>query len=277
MKSALKQLPELTQRIIAAVIGATAIISAIAWSEWTYFVVFFIICLFTILEFYKLLGVDGQFPLRTYGTMLGLSLFSLTFLIEKGMIPSKYYLLWFIALALAFMIKLYRRQALKPFTNVAFTFLGVIYVAVPFSLLNLSIFYDGQYHFGIILGSLFIIWGSDTGAYFSGRMFGRRKLFARVSPKKTWEGFIGGCVFALGIGILFSYYFSDLNRWQWIAISIVIAVTGTYGDLVESLFKRSIAIKDSGTAIPGHGGFLDRFDSLLLASPFIVAFVKFFD
>ena len=185
-------------------------------------------------------------------------------------------MLIFISLSAVYLIKLYIKKDITPFTNIAFTFLGIIYVGIPFALLNLAIFYDNSYNYEIILGSLFMLWASDTGAYFAGKNFGRRKLFERVSPKKTWEGSVGGTIAAVSVGIVLSYYFTSMPIWKWIAISLIIVVAGTYGDLVESLFKRSIRIKDSGRSIPGHGGFLDRFDGLLIAAPFIVAFVRLF-
>jgi phosphatidate cytidylyltransferase len=141
-------------------------------------------------------------------------------------------------------------------------------------LLNIIVFSSGQYRFHIIFGILFILWASDTGAYFSGILFGKKKLFKRVSPKKTWEGSIGGAILALLFAYGFSKYFNDLTLIQWLVAALIIVIAGVYGDLVESLFKRSIAIKDSGTSIPGHGGFLDRFDGLLLASPFVAAFIN---
>ncbi len=274
MKFRLRNQPELTQRVVAAVLGAAVIVNAIVWNEWGYFAVFFFICMVSIQEFYQLLGLDGNLPLKSFGTVNALLIYTFTFLIERGTMHPKYYLLVFLGFSAVYLIKLYIKKDLKPFMNIGFTFLGILYVGVPFALLNLAVFFDGQYHFEIVLGTLFILWASDTGAYFSGKTFGKRKLFERVSPKKTWEGSIGGGVLALGMGLLFSVYFPSLNTWQWAAISLIIVVTGTYGDLVESLFKRSMMIKDSGRAIPGHGGFLDRFDGLLIASPFIVAFIR---
>ncbi len=128
----------------------------------------------------------------------------------------------------------------------------------------------------MIIGLLLILWASDTGAYFAGIKFGKRKLFERVSPKKSWEGSIGGAALALAMAYLLSYYFRTILLEQWLIISGIIVIGGTYGDLVESLFKRSMEIKDSGTKLPGHGGFLDRIDSLLLASPFLVFYLKVF-
>jgi phosphatidate cytidylyltransferase len=269
---------ELTQRIIAGVLGSAIIISSIIWNEWSYFVVFFFICMLSMLEFYRLLGSSGSLPLKTFGTMNGLFLYTVTFLVEKNILDPKYYFLIFIGLSAAFLIKLYVGRDLNPFNNIALTFLGIAYIGLPFSLLHMAIFFDHNYHYDILLGSLFILWASDTGAYFSGRKFGRRKLFERISPKKTWEGFFGGAAFAMLVGFICSQVFSgSLSVWKWICISIIIVIAGTYGDLVESLFKRTIKIKDSGKSIPGHGGFLDRFDGLLIASPFIVTFLKFIE
>ena len=134
----------------------------------------------------------------------------------------------------------------------------------------------GPYNPKIIIGIFLILWASDTGAYFAGTLFGKRKLFERVSPKKSWEGSVGGAVLSLAFALGVAYFFTELAVWKWVIISILTIVCGTYGDLVESLFKRSMAVKDSGTKLPGHGGFLDRFDGLLLAIPFIIIFLKFF-
>ena len=122
----------------------------------------------------------------------------------------------------------------------------------------------------------FILWASDTGAYFAGTTFGKSKLFERISPKKSWEGFLGGAVLAILFAYGIAHYFTTLALWQWLTIGVIIIVGGTFGDLVESLLKRSIEIKDSGDSLPGHGGFLDRFDGLLISAPFIVAFLEIF-
>jgi len=253
-----------------------AIVFAVYNGEWTYFALFFGICGLTQLEFYKLTGLDGMLPLKSVGTFTGLLLFTVSFLVERGTIDASYYLLVFPVTASIFFIKLYKKSDKKPFTNIAFTLCGIIYVAVPFALLNLIAFSGNVYSFQIVLGILSLFWASDTGAYFAGVRFGRRQLFARVSPKKSWEGSIGGAVTALVAALVLSYFYTDLPAWEWIVVGAIIVVTGTYGDLVESLFKRSIAIKDSGSGLPGHGGFLDRFDGLLLASHFIIVFLKFF-
>lgn len=267
----------LGQRAITAVIGAFVVVTASIYSDWTYFIVFATILGFAQMEFYKLTGLDGMLPLRSFGTFLGVMIFTLTFMIEKEQLPHEYLYLIFPIVSLTFFIKLYKKTDKKPFTGVAFTYLGIFYVAVPFSLLNLAVFsVDAVYHFEILIGSLLILWASDTGAYFAGTKFGKTKLFERVSPKKSWEGFLGGAFSAIAVAFVLSQYFHVIADWKWLVIAGIIIIAGTYGDLIESLFKRSIEIKDSGNGLPGHGGFMDRFDGLLLSAPFITAFLKIF-
>lgn len=278
----LKKYNNLTQRLITGILGSAAIITGVSLGEWTYFLVFFIICLFTLLEFYKLVGLDGLAPQRAYGTLCGVALFALSFFIEgrisvKGsVIAPEYYILIFPLISGIYMIKLYKKFERKPFTNIAFSFLGIFYVAVPFALLNAVVYDNGQYNYEVILGTLLILWASDTGAYFAGTLFGKRKLFERISPKKSWEGFAGGAVLALVFIFGLAAYLHSLTTQQWIIVGIIIIVGGTFGDLVESLLKRSIEIKDSGDSLPGHGGFLDRFDGLLISAPFIAAYLEIF-
>ncbi len=265
----------LVQRAITALVGGVLVLAAIIFSDWTYFLIFAAILAFSQMEFYKLSGLDGMLPLKSFGTILGLLIFALTFMVEKERLPHEYLYLIFPLVSLTFFIKLYKKTDKKPFTGVAYTYLGIFYVAVPFSLLNLAVFsVDSVYHYEILLGCLLILWASDTGAYFAGTRFGKTKLFERVSPKKSWEGFLGGAFSAIVVAFVLSQYFVVLEDWKWLVIAGIIIIAGTYGDLIESLFKRSIEIKDSGSVLPGHGGFMDRFDGLLLSAPFITAFLK---
>lgn len=276
MVQEIKKYNNLTQRIITGLLGSAAIIFAIWYSQWGYFAIFFIITTFTLLEFYKLVGLDGMVPQKAFGTLCGILVFVFSFFIEAGLLSYRYYFLLFPLISCVYMIKLYKKFERKPFTNIAFTFLGLFYVATPFALLNVAAFENGEYNFEIIWGSLFILWASDTGAYFAGTFFGKRKLFERISPKKSWEGFFGGAALALAFAYGISQYFHTLSVTQWMIVGVIIIVGGTFGDLVESLLKRSIEIKDSGSSIPGHGGFLDRFDGLLISAPFIVAYLEIF-
>jgi phosphatidate cytidylyltransferase len=277
MISNLNKYNNLTQRIIAALVGVAIILSAIIYGEWTYFIVFFILCALTQLEFYKLVGLDGMLPLKFWGTITGLSVYTITFLVHAEHLDPRVYFAIAPIASIVYFVKLYNKSDKKPFTSIAFTFLGILYVSVPFSLLHIAVFYKNTYSFQIILGALFIQWASDTGAYFAGVKFGRTKLFERISPKKTWEGALGGTILAFIFAIIMAANFDEIADWQWLCIAGIIVIAGTYGDLVESLFKRSMDIKDSGSTIPGHGGFLDRFDGLLLSAPFIAAFLMLFD
>ncbi len=264
----------LTQRIITALVGTVVVVGAILWGPWSYFVVFLFLTICTQIEFYNLIKAHGIVPLKYLGTFAGTLIFSLTFLVEQQILHQNLYFAIFPLVSIIYFIKLYKKNETRPFTNIAFTFLGIIYVAVPFSLINVIAFNDGPYNFEPIVGMLFLLWASDTGAYFAGTAFGKTKLFERVSPKKSWEGSLGGAALSLSFAFVFSIYFTDILLSEWLMISGIIVITGTYGDLVESLFKRTLEIKDSGGVLIGHGGFLDRFDGLLLSVPFILMFLK---
>ena len=271
----LGSLTNLQQRFIAGITGGAIVILAIRLNEWSYFALFFAICLLANLEFYDLLIADKKKPNKLFGTVIGMCIYTLVFLIEKGELSSKYYLTLFPLCAFIFIYELYYSTK-KPFNNVAYTILGILYVSIPFSVTHISVFIKGDYTWQICLGCLFLLWASDVGAYFAGKTLGRTKLFPRVSPGKTWEGSLGGGFTSIGVAIILGQFFTDLTIWQWLCLSIIIVVAGSYGDLVESSFKRSLKIKDSGTAIPGHGGFLDRFDGWLLSAPFIATFLEIF-
>lgn len=276
MRKRLENLNNLQQRIVTALAGVIVIIGCIVYSDWTCLILLLTISTLTQLEFYKLLGLDGNQPLTYYGTFCGSVMMMLAYLIEMEKVPFENYFIISPLLSMIFFIKLYKKNDLKPFTNIGFTFLGIIYVALPFALIIVMATRGGNYNYEIVLGSLLLLWASDIGAYFAGTKFGKRKLFERISPKKSWEGAVGGAAFAALIAFVLGQYFTTFEPWKWYCIGAIIVVVGTYGDLVESLFKRSIAIKDSGSSIPGHGGFLDRFDGLLLSAPFIATFLKLF-
>jgi phosphatidate cytidylyltransferase len=160
-------------------------------------------------------------------------------------------------------------------------FFGQTYIALSLSILNLLAFPApmaniSAYQSIWIIALLIFIWVNDTGAYVIGVRFGKHRLCERISPKKSWEGFFGGLMFTVISGLIIAYYNPQIAWYHWIVLSVAVVIFGTYGDLFESLLKRTIEIKDSGCSLPGHGGFLDRFDSMLLAVYAMLFYIELF-
>ena len=173
-------------------------------------------------------------------------------------------------------------KAPNPINNWAYTMLGQMYIALPFSTINILAFQtqtsqEVGYNYLLPLSIFIFLWVNDTGAYCSGSLFGKHKLFPRVSPGKSWEGSIGGAILVVVAAAIIGYLTADdansISIPIWIGLGLVVVVFGTLGDLVESLFKRTLGIKDSGNILPGHGGMLDRFDSSLMAIPARVIYI----
>jgi len=166
----------------------------------------------------------------------------------------------------------------KSIQNVAVTLLGVFYISLPLSLLNFFFnpsLEQNQKINSFLIGYFILVWSNDIFAYLIGSKFGKHKLLERISPKKTWEGSIGGLLMSLIISIILSILFIELNLIQWVLLSLIIVITGTLGDLTESMFKRSVGIKDSGKILPGHGGFMDRLDAVFISAPFVFLYLIF--
>jgi phosphatidate cytidylyltransferase len=237
---------------------------------------YLILSLFCLNEFYGLNIKSGIAVNRMAGLITGLLLFAGFGLIAIQVNrPIQYNFIFLLTLATSgiFISELFK-ISVSPLTNIAYTFLGLLFVVVPFLFFFGLAFIGEGYTPHLTLGFLIMLWSNDTGAYLTGRAFGRTKLFERHSPKKTWEGFIGGILIAAIAGYILSIYFNDLTWKQWVTVAVLIGSFGTLGDLVESMFKRSINIKDSGSILPGHGGLLDRFDGLLLAAPIVYTYIK---
>ena len=174
---------------------------------------------------------------------------------------------------MAFIYELLFTKSDRPFENVAFIMLGIIYIGMPFALLNFIAFDGDHFYAKTVFGILLLTWLNDTGAFVVGSLLGKTPLMPRISPKKTWEGAIGGVAISLGTGAILFYTINQLSLLDWLVIAIIVSVFGSIGDLVESMLKRSKNIKDSGTLLPGHGGLLDRFDGFIFCVPFVAAYL----
>jgi phosphatidate cytidylyltransferase len=216
---------------------------------------------------------------------MALLFFVLSFYVAQNQIDSKYLFLAPIFIAIFFNIELFLKSA-RPFRNIGLNIMALYYVALPLCLIHFVGFTQGQFTGAIVLAIMFIIWANDSGAYIVGSLIGSNKLLPHVSPNKSIEGFIGGGLFCFLLAYINIHYLSQLELFSslqfikpltWYLIALVIFLFATMGDLVESLLKRSLNIKDSGSILPGHGGFLDRFDAFLFVMPFVVAIVKIFN
>lgn len=229
---------------------------------------------------------------RFISTAAGVFLFLAMASYCSGMSTAEVFIPYLLTIVYLFVSELYTGNE-NALADWAYTMLGQMYIALPFSTINILAFQnaEGVVTFSTILPlSVFLfLWMNDTGAYCAGSLFGKHKLFPRISPAKSWEGSIGGGIFvillAAGIGCyslgVFEFAASSssvastpvFTILKWVGMGIVVVFFGTWGDLVESLIKRTIGIKDSGTILPGHGGMLDRFDSSLMAIPATVIYL----
>lgn len=204
----------------------------------------------------------------------------------SGIVPSAVFIPYLLTVVYMFISELYTK-APNPINNWAYTMLSQMYIALPFSMINVLAFRGAGdaviYNYLLPLSIFIFLWTNDTGAYLSGSLFGKHKLFPRVSPGKSWEGSIGGGILVLAVAAFLGWYENSgihegavelaMSIPQWMSLGLVVVFFGTWGDLVESLFKRTIGIKDSGNILPGHGGMLDRFDSSLMAIPAAVVYI----
>lgn len=260
----------LIQRALTGFIYVALIIFGILWNQYSYLFLFLSIITLSLWEFYGLINKQKRTKMNVaYNSFGGIILFVSSFLYASGLFPHWIFFAYLIYIVIVLVSSLYEKNQ-DPITNIAYIFLGQIYIALPISLLNFLAFNTNtegirEYSFILILALFVFIWVNDTGAYLIGIMFGKHRLFERISPKKSWEGFFGGLVFTMASSLLFSYFYPSVEVYHWLGLSALVVVFATWGDLVESLMKRTLSVKDSGQSLPGHGGFLDRFDSLLLA------------
>jgi phosphatidate cytidylyltransferase len=254
------------------------LLAGLYFNEWIFATLFFVVSVLGILEFYKIVSSESCHPQKSFGVIAGILLYISITTVHYVYISVDNFELFFLPFFLPipiffipFIIEIYRKKP-QPLANIAFTILPVFYIALPLALLN--IMNDKEtYHFlgfPIFLTGYYILtWSYDTAAYLYGKQFGKHKLFERISPKKTWEGTIAGSVVALLIATGLFFLVKSINLADWYALTFLVLVFGTFGDLVESLIKRNLNIKDSGSILPGHGGILDRFDTIFISAPFV--------
>ncbi len=264
-------------RTLTGAVFITVLGGAILWCPLSFMFLFGVIALLGINEFYRLFGATEYKPNIYTGSLLGFVFYLISCGYVSQVLPSSAYFLVVPFVSAVFIAELYSKHT-KPFQNIGLTLLGAAYVVIPFSLLVLSGFTMPSqvvynYNPTIILGFFFLLWTSDTGAYLVGISIGKHPLFPRISPKKSWEGFVGGIVLTLVVAFIISRFFTVLSLTDWLIIGAIIAIFGVLGDLIESLLKRSLQIKDSGNILPGHGGILDRFDSVIFSAPLVFLYL----
>jgi phosphatidate cytidylyltransferase len=259
----------LLKRSLSGIIYVLLFLSAILFSKESYIILTSLFALICVWEFSKLIQFKG---------LVGYIFFCLTlFLILKR--PQSYAVIGVLGItvisSLFLIYYLFVKKEITFSNDRSKSGLLIRYVIFSMIFLVLLPIYKGTYNPYLMISILVMIWVNDSFAFLVGKNFGKRKLFVSVSPKKTQEGFLGGLIFALISAYLISLFNKDFTTINWLIIALIVSVIGTIGDLVESKFKRQANIKDSGTIMPGHGGMLDRLDSLLFAAPFVYLYINF--
>lgn len=267
------------QRAITGVIFVAVLVGCILGGPISFTILFALISALTINEFGTIVNRRENTRMnKPISILAGLFLFLCFGYI--GVVPgaNEIFIPYLFLILYLFISELYKKQP-NPLNNWAYAMMSQIYIALSFALLNVLAYHStavesiSQYN-PILPLSIFIFnWVNDTGAYCTGMLFGKHRLFERISPKKSWEGSIGGAVFSIIAAIVLADFFTFLSTGIWIGLGLTVVVFGTWGDLTESLMKRTLGIKDSGNILPGHGGMLDRFDSTLMAVPAAVVYL----
>lgn len=280
------------QRTITGVLFVAVLVGCILYSPLTFGILFALISALSVHEFGHIVNQSGVVSINKNITSLGGAYLFLALMSYSTYATDARVFLPYLVLLLYLMItELYLKKE-NPIGNWAYSMLSQLYVALPFALLNLLAFRNDPATSSVVYNpvlplSIFVfIWLSDTGAYCVGSLIGKHRLFERISPKKSWEGSIGGGVFSIASSFVFAFLFpfglaveaggaamSVASTLQWAGLAVVVVIFGTWGDLTESLMKRQLGIKDSGNILPGHGGMLDRFDSALMAIPAAVIYL----
>ena len=266
-------------RTITATVFVAVLLTCICVNFYTLAGLFFVVSVWGLHEFYQIsIKLKAQ-PDIFLGISLAILLYTGVFLSLLGnnfQVFSELVIYGAVFVSSLIFIRSLFLNIENTIQNIAFTFLGIIYAVVPFLLLLKTTFLNSnsQFSFDAVLGMILLIWANDASAYIVGSFFGKHKLYERISPGKTWEGTIGAAILTILCAIPVHYWFPEIKMWSWMVIAFIVAFFGTVGDLIESMLKRQAGIKDSGKIMPGHGGILDRFDSLIFVSPIVYLFFR---
>lgn len=262
------------KRAVSGFVFLVIFVFALLWNMYSMAILFFIISVFGTSELYRLVETKEMKPQEITGGVLSKFVYLFPAAYFMGLLPIKWISLILLPFLLIPINALYKKEKYSVVNMIA-SYFPALYISLPLVLLVDIILKDGLFDPYPVLGFFILIWVFDTGAYLSGKFLGKHKLFERISPKKTWEGLIGGAIMSLLVGVfILSKYIPELEAWKWAIVALIVVVFGSYGDLIESMVKRNANVKDSGSIMPGHGGILDRFDSALFAAPFFWLFLK---
>jgi len=268
-------------RFWTALLFVVIMLCGITINEYSFLLLFGVINFLCIWEFFGLvLGKNLKESLfrNLVALFMGISPFFFSGALQLGWVPNDpdflmiVFIVYIVFFYLTFVIELFNTST-HALQFLAYVVLGIIYIGGSFSILNSFAFVNGQYLYYLVLGPVLFTWINDTAAYLVGSKFGKTPLFPRISPKKSWEGTFGAALITLIMAYPISLLMPQLSYSTWLGMATVIFITGGIGDLVESMFKRSINIKDSSGLLPGHGGFLDRFDAFIFSVPFVAAYL----
>ncbi|WP_224489812.1 phosphatidate cytidylyltransferase [Robertkochia flava] len=266
---------ELLKRTITGVLYILLLLAAVFLSDDAFdflFMIFGIICLY---EFKKIIRLQGYYIFIAFLLLWWFHIYLLAGL-ERRILISGILLTATLIVDLIMIKKLYSTDR-PSYSNAQKFMISLLYIGGGCIFLTMIPYTKGYFTKSLIIGIFILIWVNDSFAYLVGRSFGKHKLFERVSPKKTIEGFLGGFIFAIIASYFLYLYSNELTLLQWAILAVVVVIAGTLGDLVESKFKRMAGVKDSGAILPGHGGLLDRLDSLVFAAPFAYLTLQIFD
>jgi len=282
----------LTTRTLTAAVFVAVLLTCINYNFVTFASLFLVISILGLYEFYQLAEKLGAKPYKPIGYLAGLCLFGYSVVANSNLglfFPTENILAYILVfIFFVFIIALFDDHK-KTILNITYTITGLVYAVLPFTVLVSITCIDKAFTFNhptgnpfediapynphYILGIILLIWMNDVCAYLVGSLIGKHKLYERISPGKTWEGSIGSTLLTMGSSFIIANWYPEIPLKHWMVITIIVCVFGTIGDLVESMLKRQASVKDSGRIMPGHGGILDRFDSLLFVAPFVYAYL----